>query len=43
MEIKQNRKKTILIISALDIWSMGKAKGEPALYQILEWYAAGVG
>jgi len=30
-----NEKKKILIISALDFWSMGKGKGGPALYRTL--------
>jgi glycosyltransferase involved in cell wall biosynthesis len=33
------KKKAILIISALDIWSMGKAKGGPAFEQTLKGYA----
>ncbi|MEM4168055.1 MAG: glycosyltransferase family 4 protein [Candidatus Caldarchaeum sp.] len=31
--------KTILIISALDIWSMGKDKGAPSLWRTLKGYA----
>lgn len=31
--------KTILIISALDFWSMGKGKGAPSLWQTLKGYA----
>ena len=38
MEIKRNRKKTILIISAFDIWSMGNGKGGPALWRTLTGY-----
>jgi len=34
-----NGKKKILIISALDFWSMGKGKGGPALYRTLTGYA----
>jgi len=39
MEIKSNRRKTILIISASDIWSMGKDKGAPSLWYTLKGYA----
>jgi len=34
-----NTKKGILIISALDFWSMGEGKGGPALWQTLKGYA----
>ncbi len=34
-----NKQKVILIISALDYWSMGKGKGGPALYKTLTGYA----
>jgi glycosyltransferase involved in cell wall biosynthesis len=33
-------KKTILFISALDLWSMGGGKGGPALYKTLNGYAS---
>lgn len=33
-----NRQKGILIISALDYWSMGKGKGGPALYKTITGY-----
>ena len=35
-----NKKKNILIISALDCWSMGDGKGGPALYKTLTGYAS---
>jgi len=34
-----NRRKGILIISALDFWSMGEGKGGPALWRTLKGYA----
>lgn len=34
-----SKQKTILSISALDFWSMGKGKGGPALWQTLTGYA----
>ena len=34
-----NERKKILIISALDFWSMGEGKGGPALYRTLTGYA----
>lgn len=34
-----NMKRAILIISALDFWSMGKGKGGPALWRTLTGYA----
>ncbi len=36
-----NEKKGILIISALDFWSMGEGKGGPALWNTLTGYAGG--
>ena len=36
---KSNQIKSILFISALDLWSMGKGKGGPALWQTLTGYA----
>jgi hypothetical protein len=32
-------KKNLLVISGLDIWSMGKGKGAQSLYQTLAGYA----
>lgn len=34
-----SKQKAILIISALDFWSMGKGKGAPSLWQTLKGYA----
>jgi len=36
---RSNQARSILIISALDFWSMGKGKGGPALYRTLTGYA----
>lgn len=34
-----NRSRSILFISALDLWSMGNGKGGPALWRTLMGYA----